>query len=300
MQPLDFETRIGSHKPEEKMIGLKATKLSARNSINCWSLRRGFVPALGVGPVIGLVFVVSNFACAQGGGNVRPAMLASGGDSVAACLHYPPKAKAKKDEAAIPFYCQVGADGKLVFTSLFGPEDKTEFRVALLKALDNGRFQPAMSGGKAVPVLLGGTAFFMFRGNEPIIAISLSTANKEKTAALGNYIQPQMLTSTLEFRRKLWHAQYDTDIHPLMGMWPVHPGAALLAQVDAQGNLVSTKILAESRPGIGYGTLLVKGFQGAKFIPAFSNGKPVAGQFDMIANYDKMQNPLWWPRNRPE
>ena len=277
------------------MLGVKTTELSARNLINRRSSRCEFVHVSGVGLIIGLVFVVSNFACAQGCCDVRPAMLATGGGSVAAYLHYPPKAKAKKDEAAIPFYCEVGADGKPAFISLFGPEDKTEFRVALLKALDNGRFQPAMSGGKAVPVLLGGTAFFMFRSNEPIMAISLSTADREKTAALDNYIQPQMLTSNLEFRRKLWHAQYDSDIHPRAGMSPVYPRAAVLAQVDAQGNVVSTKIIAESPPGIGYGPLLAKGFQGAKFIPAFSNGKPVAGQFDMIANYDKMQSPNWSP-----
>lgn len=241
--------------------------------------------------MIGFASIVSNSAWAQGSADVRPAMLASGGDSVAACLHYPPKAKAKKDEAAVPFYCEVGPDGKAAFISLFGPEDKTAFRVALLKALSIGRFQPAMSGGKAVPVLLGGTAFFMFRDNEPVIAISLSTADKEKTAALGNYIQPQMLSTNLAFRRKLWDAQHDPDIHPLMGVSPVHAGAVVLAQIDAQGDVVSTKIVAESRPGAGYGTLLVKGFQGAKFIPAFSDGKPVAGQFDMIANYDKMQDP---------
>lgn len=273
------------------MLGVKITKLSARDLINRRSSRRDFVPVFGVGLIIGLVFVTSDFACAQGCCDIRPAMLATGGGSVAAYLHYPPKAKAKKDEAAIPFYCEVGADGKPAFISLFGPEDKTEFRVALLKALDNGRFRPAMSGGKAVPVLLGGTAFFMFRDNAPIIAISLSTADKEKTAALGNYIQPQMLSTNLEFRRKLWHAQHGPDIHPLMGVSPMHAGAAVLAQVDAQGNLVSTKIVAESRPGAGYGALLVKGFQGAKFIPAFSDGQPVAGQFDMIANYDKMQSP---------
>ena len=245
--------------------------------------------------MIGLVFEVPNFACAQAGGNVRPAMLGRGGDSVAAHLHYPPKAKAKKDEAAIPFYCEVERNGKPAFISLFGPEDKTEFRVALLKALSTGRFQPAMSGGKAVPVLLGGTAFFMFRGNQPIIAISLSTADKEKTAALGNYIQPQMLTSDLDFRRKLWRAQHDSDIHPRVGILSMHPRAAVLAQVDAQGDLVSTKIIAESPPNAGYGPLLVKGFQDAKFIPAFSDGAPVAGQFDMIANFDKMQSPDWSP-----
>jgi len=263
---------------------MKPTTLLLTNSIN----RCGFVPALGVALLIALSFGVSNFANGQASGNVRPAMIASGANSVAAHLHYPPKAKAKKDEAAIPFYCEVGEDGKPAFVQLFGPEDKTEFRRALLSALGQGRFQPAMSGGKAVPILLGGTAFFMFRGNKPIIAISLSTADKEKTASLGNYIQPQMLISHFEFYRKLYHAQFDPDMHFRPGMQPVHPRAAVLAQVDAQGNLVSTKIIAESPPGTGYGPLLMRGFQGAKFIPALNNGKPVAGQFDMIADYSKM------------
>jgi hypothetical protein len=35
----------------------------------------------------------------------------------------------------------------------------------------------------------------------------------------------------------------------------------------------------------------VKGFQGAKLIPALSNSRPVPGQFDLIANYEKMFNP---------
>jgi hypothetical protein len=239
-----------------------------------------------VGLLIVLISVVSNLANAQG--NVRPAMISSSGDSVAAYLHYPAKAKAAKEQAAIPFYCEVGANGKPAFIQLFGPKHTADFQIALFKALEVGRFQPAMSGGKAVPVMLGGTAIFMFHGNEPVIVISLSTADKEKTAALGNYIQPQMLASSAEFRRKIWKGQFDTDIHLHRG---VHPGAVVIAQIDAQGNLISTKIEAESPPDAGWGPLLVKGFQGAKFIPALSNGKPVAGQFDLIANYENMQSP---------
>ena len=241
-----------------------------------------------VGLLIVLISVIPNVGDSQAQSSVRPAMITSGGDSVAAHLHYPPKAKAAKVEAAIPFYCEVGADGKPAHIQLYGPTDKMGFRNALLKALGNGRFQPAMSGGKAVPVLLGGTALFMFNGNEPVIVISLSTADKEKTAALGNYIQPQMLASSAEFRRKLWKARLDPDIHLRPG---VHPGAVVVAQIDAQGNLLSTKIAAESPADAGWGPLLLKGFQGAKFIPALSNGKPVAGQFDLIVNYEIVYNP---------
>jgi hypothetical protein len=71
----------------------------------------------------------------------------------------------------------------------------------------------------------------------------------------------------------------------------MHPEAVVLAQVDAQGNLVDTKIIAEPPPNAGWGPLLVKGFQGAKFTPALSNSRRGPGQFNLIANYEKMFNP---------
>jgi hypothetical protein len=242
--------------------------------------------------LLGLVSVVLKPLNAQDRTSLRPAMIMSGSDSVASHLNYPPKAKAAKEEAAIPFYCEVGVDGKPAHLQLYGRKDKAAFRTALLAALTKGRFQPAISGGKPVTVMLGGTAFFMFHGNQPMIAISLSTADQGKTAALANYVQPQMVTSSAEFRRKLLTARFDPNIHLRVG---VHPGAVILAEVDAQGNLLSTKITAESPPDAGWGALLLKGFQGAKFIPALSNGKPVAGQFDLTVNYEQVQNPDYGP-----
>jgi hypothetical protein len=222
-------------------------------------------------------------------GDTRPATIAGGSDSVAAQLHYPPKAKETRRQAAIPFYCEVDANGKADHLQLYGPTDAAEFRLALQRALRAGRFQPAMSEGKAVAVIIGGTAFFLFDGNHPTIAIALSTADKDKTAALSNYLQPQMIGTSAEFRRKIWKSQWDADLH-IRGH-ALHPGAMVLAQVDGQGNLVNTKITGESPPDCGWGPLLVKGFKDAKFIPALSNGKPVAGTFDYMANYDSMSNP---------
>jgi hypothetical protein len=240
----------------------------------------------------GLLFVallvILNVPQVQAQSNTHPAMIVNGSDSVAAQLHYPPKAKAAKRQAAIPFYCEVGTNGKPDHLQLYGPTDCGEFRIALLAALRKGRFQPAVSGGQAVPVIVGGTAFFMFRGNEPVIAVTLSTANREKTASLANYIQPQMISSSAQFRRKIWQARFDPDIHLRPG---VHPGAVGIAEVDAQGNLLNTKITAESPANSGWGPLLLKGFKGAKFIPAFDNGKPVAGKFDITVNYDDVYNP---------
>jgi hypothetical protein len=232
-----------------------------------------------------LVFA-SSIAWADSG--LRPAMITNGSDSVAAHLHYPKKAKAAKEQAVIPFYREVKADGKADHLMLYGPDNQTQFRLALLQALRSGRFQPAMAGGKAVPVILGGTAIFMFHGEEPVVALSLSTTEKSKLGSLANYIQPQMLSSSADFRRKLWNSRFDTDIHLRPG---VRPRAIAVAQVDAQGNLSSVKITAESPQNAGWGPLLLKGFKGAKFIPALDNGKNVPGQFDLIANYDSIYNP---------
>jgi Gram-negative bacterial TonB protein C-terminal len=215
-------------------------------------------------------------------------MIGNGPDSIAANLHYPPKTKAAKIGAAIPFYCEVGPRGKSDHFQLYGSDDKAEFRLALLAALKKGRFEPAMSNGRAVSVIIGGTAFFMFHDNQPTIAVTLSTADREKTAALGNYIQPQMLGSSIDFRRKIWKARSDKSIHLQNG---VHPGAVAVVDVDQDGNLVSTKIQAESPPDSGWGALLLKALQTAKFIPALENGQPVAGQFDIVVNYDDLRDP---------
>ena len=171
---------------------------------------------------------------------------------------------------------------------LYGGDDKTQFRLALDQALRSGRFQPAMANGKAVPVMIRGTAIFMFRGNEPTIAIALNTADSAKLASFANYIQPQMLTSSADFRRKMRNASFDTDLRWGRG---VHPSAIAVADVDAQGNMTNVKITKESPPKTWCGPVLAKTFKGEKFIPAMENGKSVPGQFELIVNYEKMFNP---------
>jgi Gram-negative bacterial TonB protein C-terminal len=236
-----------------------------------------------------LVLPLASPSIALADNGLRPAMITNGSDSVAAYLHYPKKAKAAKEAAVIPFYCEVKADGRAAHLMLYGADDKAQFSLALMQALRSGRFQPAVADGKAVPVMIGGTAIFMFRGDQPIVALSLSTADTGKLATFANYIQPQMLTSSADFRRKIRKASFDNDLkNPQPG---VHPSAIAVAEVDAQGNMTNVKITAESPPKSWCGPLLLKAFKGEKFIPALENGKCVPGQFQLIVNYEKIFNP---------
>jgi len=49
----------------------------------------------------------------------------------------------------------------------------------------------------------------------------------------------------------------------------------LALDVDAAGNLKNIQVVTEEPPYLGFGQAALSDFNGAKFIPAFRNGKPV-------------------------
>jgi hypothetical protein len=134
--------------------------------------------------------------------------------------------------------------------------------------------------------MIGGTVIFRFADYAPAVVVSLSNADKEKTARMGNYIQPQMIGSDVEFRRKIYKNRFDIIFQP-----GEHPSAEVMAHVDAEGNLTGTTLVADAPPKGDSGTLLTGAFKGAKFIPALNNGTPVAGDFDLPIDFKYMRNP---------
>ena len=146
---------------------------------------------------------VNQLQCAEG---LRPAVIGSGADSVAAKLHYPPKERDSKTEATVVFFCEVAANGRAKNIRTYWNKGYQDFGNAVEKALNQGHFTPAMVGGKSSTVLIGGTVFFLVRGDHPTVVLSMATADKQKAAAMQNYIQPQMIGSDADFRRKLLNA----------------------------------------------------------------------------------------------
>ena len=223
-------------------------------------------------------------------GGLQPAMIGAGADSIASKLHYPPKERAASQQAAVAFNCEVRTDGKPSQIEIRCDRKLSRFGDAVYVALRVARFVPAQAGGKVVPVTIGGTVLFTIDGGKPTIAISLATAEQEKIASRQNYIQPQMIGGP-EFRRKLFSLmdQYLLE-------YTKDTGAEVLAQVDAQGNLTGTKLLAEAPPNGGWGRLLLEAMEGQKFIPAMKSGQFVAGAFNLILNVNKVRDPDAAPR----
>ena len=231
--------------------------------------------------IAGLFFVLPNALLALG--VTHPATISQGPDSVAMQLHYPPKERAAQSQGVVKFYCEVSADGKASHISTLYGKGQARLRTAVEFALRHGRFSPANVDGKPV---LGGTILFMMISGKPTIAVALATAESDNVAALSNYVQPQMIDSDALFRRKIFALR---DKYTLR--YTAHPGAVVIVHVDAQGKQVSKKIKTESPPDGGHGRLLLDVAAEERFIPAQSNGQPVAGDFELAADFEHMRNP---------
>lgn len=224
-------------------------------------------------------------------GASHPATIGQGPDSVAMQLHYPPKERAAKTQDAVKFYCEVSAQGKAGHISTLYGKGEGRFGTAVEYALRHGRFSPATVEGKPASVMLGGTVLFMFRGGQPTIAVALATAESEKIAAMSNYVQPQMIDTDALFRRRIFALR---DKYTLR--YGAHPGAVVLVHVDAQRKAVSKKIETETPANGGHGHLLLDVVDQEKFIPALSNGQPIAGDFELAVDFEHMRDPDSGPR----
>ena len=183
------------------------------------------------------------------------------------------------------FNCEVRTDGKPSQIDVRCDRKLLRFGDTINTALRTGRFQPAQAGGKAVNVAIGGTVVFTINDGKPIIAVALVTAEKDKIVGGQNYIQPQMIGGP-EFRRKVFALSHKYNLQ-----YGKNPGAEVLAQVDAQGNLIGTKLVNETPKGGSWGPLLLKAVDGEKFIPAMQNGKFVAGEFNIILDAENLRDP---------
>jgi len=133
--------------------------------------------------------------------------------------------------------------------------------------------------------MIGGTVFFLMPKGQPTILVTMATADKTKAAAGRNYIQPQMLASFDDLERKMY------TWRSLVTQYSAFPSAEVMCTVDANGNLSGTKIVNESKANSGLGAVAVKACEGAKFVPAFDNGKPVPGQFNLAVDFAMLVNP---------
>jgi hypothetical protein len=206
----------------------------------------------------------------------QPATVEREEGSFANFIHFPKNTTDAKSEGAVQFYCDVSAEGRMQTTyAVVGANEA--LRTAVQSALDWGRFKPATVDGKPRSVYLGGTVLFLHQNAQPVIVVSLATAERERVSKLTNYIQPQLIGGLGE---RLQHANSS-----LLWNRPWSGAAEVLFQIGEQGETRSSSIISENPKDSGLGDLLQAITKDAQWIPAHTNGKPTAGQINVVANF---------------
>jgi TonB family protein len=199
---------------------------------------------------------------------LRPALLGTGPDSLVNRVDTGDLIKKGQKDAAVMFSCLVAPTGDVVRSACYrGTRGSELLEQEVLKRLTNAKFIPAIHNHQPVIAVFYGTATFAGVNGKPRLRI-FANQQLEEVKKENDFIDPQPYVGP---------GSNFTGIHyPDTGTTVSLTGVVELAlDVDAAGNLKNIQVLTEEPPYLGFGKAALSDFNGAKFIPAFRNGKPV-------------------------
>jgi TonB family protein len=199
---------------------------------------------------------------------LRPALLGTGPDALTNKIDTADLIKKGQKDAAVMFSCLVAPTGDVVRSAGYrGTRGSELLEQEVLKRLANAKFIPAIHNHQPVVAVFYGTATFAVVNGKPRLRI-FSNQQLEEVKKENDFIDPQPYAGP---------GSKFTGIHyPETGTTVALTGVVELAlDVDAAGNLKNIQVVTEEPPYLGFGQAALSDFNGAKFIPAFRNGKPV-------------------------
>lgn len=195
----------------------------------------------------------------------RPAVLASGKDSLVNRIRVP-ELLAKKQKAGAVMFCSIvndkgNAESSWTYRGMPGTE---ALEAEMNHALEGIKYAPAVYNHQHVGVMLFGTV--VFSEEPPYIHVFLNQEPSEFGAAT-DFISPQPVYGADSKFTGLHLEGVDLEV-------PVNGIVELALKVDAKGNLQGIDCMGEDPPLIGFGGQALDDFRPAKFIPAFRDGDP--------------------------
>jgi TonB-like protein len=209
---------------------------------------------------------------------LRPALLGTGPDSLINRIDTADLIKRGQKDAAVMFSCLVAPTGDVVRSACYrGTRGSELLEQEVLKRLVGVKFIPAIHNHQPVIAVFYGTVTFAVVNGKPRLRI-FSNQQLEEVKKENDFIDPQPYVGP---------ASKFTGVHyPDTGTTVMLTGVVELAlDVDAAGNLRNMNVLTEEPPYLGFGKAALSDFDGAKFIPAFRNGKPVDSKVTLHIYY---------------
>jgi Gram-negative bacterial TonB protein C-terminal len=198
----------------------------------------------------------------------RPALLGTGPDSLVNKIDAADLIKKGQKDAAVMFSCLVAPTGDVVRSACYrGTRGSELLEQEVLKRLANAKFIPAIRNHQPVIAVFYGTATFAVVNGKPRLRI-FSNQQLEEVKKESDFIDPQPYVGP--------GSKFTGTYYPDTATTVMLTGVVELAlDVDAAGNLKNMKVVTEEPPYLSFGKQALSDFGGAKFIPAFRNGKPV-------------------------
>jgi TonB family protein len=208
----------------------------------------------------------------------RPALVGTGPNSLINTIDTSDLIKKGQKDAAVMFTCLVAPTGEIARSGTYrGTKGSELLEKEVLKRLANAKFIPAIHNHQPVLAVFNGTVTFAVVNGKPRLRIfanqQLPEVDKET-----DFIDPQPYVGQ--------DSKFTGTHYPEVPTTVSLTGAVELAvEVDAAGNLKSMQVVSEEPPFLGFGQAALSDFNGAKFIPAFRNGKPVDSKVTIHVYY---------------
>jgi TonB family protein len=183
-------------------------------------------------------------------------------------------AKGQKD-GVLMFTCFVNKDGQVTNSGIYREAGSSNVQVLedelrrRLSPAANPTFIPAIYDHAPVAAIYFGTLTFAVINGKPRLRI-FSNQQPQEVNQEHDFIGPQPIFGG--------PSQFSGLHYPfnLGEQIEVNGFVELEMKIDANGNLQDIKVVREEPPMVGFGQAALSDLKGAKFIPAFRNGKPVA------------------------
>jgi len=208
----------------------------------------------------------------------RPALIGTAPNSLINTIDTADLIKKGQKEAAVMFSCLVAPTGDIVRSGAYrGTRGSELLEKEVLKQLATAKFIPAIHNHQPVIAIFYGTATFAVVHGKPRLRI-FANQQLDELKKENDFIDPQPYVGPDSKFAGIHYPDTGTTVQ-LTGV------VELALEVDAAGNLKSIQVVSEEPPYLGFGQAALSDFNGAKFIPAFRNGKPVESNVKIPVYY---------------
>ena len=208
----------------------------------------------------------------------RPALVGTGPNSLINTIDTSDLIKKGQKDAAVMFTCLVAPTGDIARSGTYrGTKGSELLEKEVLKRLANAKFIPAIHNHQPVLAVFNGTVTFAAVNGKPRLRV-FANQQLDELKKESDFIDPQPYVGQDSKFTGIHYPEVPTTVS-LTG------AVELAVEVDAAGNLKSMQVVSEEPPYLGFGQAALSDFNGAKFIPAFRNGKPVDSKVTIHVYY---------------